>query len=97
MTNYRLYTSEVEKGITYNNDKHYNILHIEYINDEKYAIIHNTTNACTPFIVAYRLEYQKYYSIEWEHGHYFTDLINAVDFIKRLKIPFDKPYTVIED
>ena len=81
MTKYRLYTSDVAEGITDFNDDTYIIIHSSYISN--YCIILDTSAIFNPFIVAYKVEYHEYDSIDWVQGEYFSELNNALRYLHK--------------
>ena len=71
---YRLYTKEVEHGLTDFNDDHYHILASKAIDGRTIAIVYDEHQ----YIVTYGLNYDVLDSIHWEQGHYYDELLGAV-------------------
>lgn len=84
MTKYRLYTSDVAKGITDFDDQTYIIIHRSYITE--HCIIIDTSSYYKPFIIAYKVEYHEYSSIDWAQGEYFDNFESAYIFLRKKEI-----------
>lgn len=73
---YRLYNEDVAEGLVDFNDQKYHILKTR----GDYTLVFND---CTDqFIVAYKLQYHALESIDWAQGHYFSDIIQATQFLE---------------
>ena len=75
---YRLYNRDVQEGITDFNDDKYHILNSRH----DYSLIFNDVSDL--FIVAYKLEFHEYDSIDWAQGYYFSDIEEAMDKFNKL-------------
>ena len=84
MKKFRLYTSDVEDGITDFNDDSYIIIHESKLTP--YSLILDTEATFNPFIVANHIHYRKYNSIEWNSGTYFANMEDAYIFIRKKEI-----------
>ncbi len=84
MTKYRLYTSDVEDGITDFNDETYIIIHESKITT--YSLIIDTDSIFNPYIVANHVHYRKLNSIDWNSGTYFENLEDAYIYIRKKEI-----------
>lgn len=74
---YRLYTHDVQEGITDFDDMKYHML--KHLHD--YSLIFNEFSE--QFIVAYHVRYHELDSIDWAQGHYFDDVIEATDYFEQ--------------
>ena len=75
---YRLYTHDVQEGITDFNDMKYHMLKSRH----DYSLIFNEVSE--QFIVAYNVRYHELDSIDWAQGYYFSDIEEAMDKFNKL-------------
>ena len=74
---YRLHTADVANGLVDFND----LVYYQLQSKDDYTILFKEGSG--HFIVAYKPTlHEEFDSIEWEHGHYFDDVVSAVHFFE---------------
>ena len=90
---YRLYTNDVINGLVDHHTRYY-ILDSKIVDGVTIAIVFNEHN----YIVTYGLQYEELNSICWTQGHYYADLIDAVNKYKSYcSVEEKRQVVVIED